>query len=216
MIKVSLRKFDSENKKWVNVPTDVSFEVDSSSLVSCSQVVRSLRQRVRQGTVSCKNRGDVAFSSKKPWRQKGTGRARAGSARSPIWRSGGVVFGPTPRIRNIRVGKKHTRKAFLGVLADRLKNKNVFLVEDAFSGEKPSASSARKMISKFDSLGRGRILLFLPFDDKVSALSFRNFGGKVSLMGFDEPNLFHMMRADRWFVFSRDLDQFKSMVSKWI
>ena len=60
-------------------------------------------QNWRQGTVACKGRSDVAFSNKKPWKQKGTGRARAGSARSPLWRKGGVIFGPQPRTRTLTI-----------------------------------------------------------------------------------------------------------------
>ena len=68
--------------------------------------VRSLLQNWRQGTVACKGRSDVAYSNKKPWKQKGTGRARAGSARSPLWRGGGVIFGPQPRTRVLKAGKQ--------------------------------------------------------------------------------------------------------------
>ena len=64
--------------------------------------IRSLLQNWRQGTVACKGRSDVGYSNKKPWKQKGTGRARAGSARSPLWRGGGVIFGPQPRTRVLK------------------------------------------------------------------------------------------------------------------
>ena len=69
-------------------------------------------QNWRQGTVACKGRSDVAFSNKKPWKQKGTGRARAGSARSPLWRGGGVIFGPQPRTRMLKVAKQVKKKCF--------------------------------------------------------------------------------------------------------
>ena len=72
--------------------------------------VRSLLQNWRQGTVGCKGRSDVAYSNKKPWKQKGTGRARAGSARSPLWRGGGVIFGPQPRTRVLKAGKQVKKK----------------------------------------------------------------------------------------------------------
>ena len=69
--------------------------------VAFSTWIRSLLQNWRQGTVGCKGRSDVNRSNKKPWKQKGTGRARAGSARSPLWRGGGVIFGPQPRVRTL-------------------------------------------------------------------------------------------------------------------
>lgn len=68
--------------------------------------VRVLMQNWRQGTVGCKGRSDVARSGKKPWKQKGTGRARAGTARSPLWRGGGVIFGPQMRTRTLKINKK--------------------------------------------------------------------------------------------------------------
>jgi large subunit ribosomal protein L4 len=71
-----------------------------------AMAVRALLQNWRQGTVACKGRSDVSFSNKKPWKQKGTGRARAGSARSPLWRGGGVAFGPQPRTRTLKITKE--------------------------------------------------------------------------------------------------------------
>ena len=79
------------------------------SPVAMAVYVRSLLQNWRQGTVACKGRSDVAYSNKKPWKQKGTGRARAGSARSPLWRGGGVIFGPQPRTRVLKAGKQLKR-----------------------------------------------------------------------------------------------------------
>src|SRR3990167_8761361 len=80
-------------------------EVRSKNVANAtfSTWVRVLLQNGRQGTVACKGRSDVAFSNKKPWKQKGTGRARAGSARSPVWRKGGVIFGPQARVRKLSI-----------------------------------------------------------------------------------------------------------------
>lgn len=72
--------------------------------------MRVYLQNVRQGTVGSKGRSDIAYTNKKPWKQKGTGRARAGSARSPLWRGGGVVFGPQARIKMLKVPKKLSKK----------------------------------------------------------------------------------------------------------
>ena len=81
--------------------------------------VRALRQNWRQGTVACKDRGSlISRSNKKPWKQKGTGRARAGSPRSPIWRGGGVTFGPQPRVHEINVTKKMKNNALNALLYD--------------------------------------------------------------------------------------------------
>ena len=85
---------------------DLSLDVSQKKEVTpvgFSTWIRSLRQNWRQGTVGCKGRSDVAHSNKKPWKQKGTGRARAGSPRSPLWRGGGVTFGPQARVRTLAV-----------------------------------------------------------------------------------------------------------------
>src|ERR1700722_4270098 len=85
-----------------------------------SDYVRSLFQNWRQGTVWSRGRADVSFSNKKPWKQKGTGRARAGSAKSPLWRGGGVTFGPQERTRVLKTNKKIRQLALLSLLSDHL------------------------------------------------------------------------------------------------
>ena len=90
---------------------------------SVFDVVMMQRASWRQGTHDTKNRSEVSGGGRKPWKQKGTGRARQGSIRSPQWRGGGIVFGPTPRIYSIRVNRKVRRLALKSVLSERLLNK---------------------------------------------------------------------------------------------
>jgi large subunit ribosomal protein L4 len=92
-------------------------------------VVNAQRAAMRQGTHSTKNRVDVRGGGRKPWRQKGTGRARQGSIRSPQWRGGGIVFGPTPRSYAVKVNRKVVQVALKSLLSDKLKNNNLVVVD---------------------------------------------------------------------------------------
>lgn len=95
-----------------------------------SLVERAYSANLRQGNASTKTRGEVRGGGKKPWRQKGTGRARHGSIRSPIWRGGGVAFGPRPRDYSVDLPEKMKRQALISALSLRTKEKNIFLLED--------------------------------------------------------------------------------------
>src|SRR5476649_1169803 len=118
------------------------------SMVGFSIWVRALMQNWRQGTVGCKDRSEVNFSNKKPWKQKGTGRARAGSARSPLWRKGGVVFGPQARTKTLRVSKK-LRQNVLGAIAfNHLDTGRVACLDWSLQGDKPQTSAAFKTLHK--------------------------------------------------------------------
>lgn len=196
----------------------ISFDFDNkecdSKAYSCA--IRKLLQNWRQGTVGCKGRGEVSFSNRKPWRQKGTGRARAGSLRSPLWRKGGVVFGPQPRTRKLSLNSKQLKSVFGGLFNNFLKddnNKNIYCLNFDLSKDKPStkkASSALKGLGINDK----KVVVFLPFGDDAHFASFRNIPN-VTLLNFDQPNAFHLGKSDCWVFLKKDVDSFKSMVSLW-
>jgi len=93
------------------------------------EVVKAERAAIRQGTHKTKDRTEVSGGGRKPWRQKGTGRARQGSIRSPQWRGGGVVFGPTPRSYRLKVNKKVVKLALKSLLSDRVNNQQLIVVD---------------------------------------------------------------------------------------
>jgi large subunit ribosomal protein L4 len=133
-----------EKVEQAELPSEV-FEVKlSQDLVH--QVVVSQTSNQRQGTAHTKGRGEVSGGGKKPWRQKGTGRARHGSIRSPIWRGGGVVFGPTNE-KNYKkiIPKKMRRKALFMILSEKAKN-NLLLILDSLELENPPKTKAMKEI----------------------------------------------------------------------
>jgi len=123
---VVLNQLGEEVKK-LNLKKEV-FGVEPNMQVVCD-VINSQRAGMRQGTADTKTRTEVSGGGKKPYRQKGTGRARQGSIRSPQWRGGGIVFGPTPRKYDLKVNKKVVQLATKVVLSDKVKNKNLIIVD---------------------------------------------------------------------------------------
>src|SRR5919205_4500643 len=125
----------------------------------------------RQGTASTKTRGEVRGGGAKPWRQKGTGRARAGSSRSPVWTGGGTVFGPTPRHYTFKVNRKERRAAFRSALSVHAERGTV-AVFDAGGFEDPSTKAAAKLVADWGA--QGSVLVVLHDTEERAALSFRN------------------------------------------
>lgn len=171
--------------------------------------VRVLRQNWRQGTVGVKDRSEVAFANRKPWRQKGTGRARAGSARSPLWRKGGVTFGPQPRIRMLNISTQANRSVMLGLAHHYVGSGNVWSLKDLPT--KPSTKAAAQLLR---DAGLRKVTIFLRPDDVVAQRSFANITGVRTLL-FDQPNAYDLSMSGAWAVLDKDLQQLKEMVNKW-
>lgn len=187
---------------------------DVLSPVTFSQCIKVLRQNWRQGTVGCKDRSEVAFSNKKPWKQKGTGRARAGSMRSPLWRKGGVTFGPQPRTRMLAVTQSMRRGVMRGLLWNRLDQQQVIALDHAWEGEKPSTSAAYNVL-KAAQLHTKKMLLFVDVHDYQTQASFANIPN-VEMYLFDQPNAYALAQVNNWVYFKKDGDLFKRMVDAWI
>jgi len=188
--------------------------IDRAPLVLYSTWVRALTKNWQQGTVACKGRSDVARTNKKPWKQKGTGRARAGSARSPLWKGGGVIFGPQARVRTLRLPKKARQKVMSTVLADYLAAQNVMCADWAIEGEHPKASQAHHFLHEV-GLANKKIVLFVAPYDFHTALSFANIPN-VRSISFDQANAYDLTNSDCWLFLKKDMDHFKEMVGKWL
>lgn len=149
------------------------------------RVVTAARANARQLIAHTKNRSDRRGSGRKPWRQKGTGRARHGSVRSPIWRGGGVIFGPSnERNYKQKVSKAEKRQAVASALSGKRGDNQVLLV-DSLSFEKPSARQAREILTQLSTVKgfaeledrrNNAALIVIPERDENVDLSFRNFG----------------------------------------
>ena len=128
---------------------------------------------LRAGTASTLRKGEVAGSNKKPWKQKGTGRARAGYRQSPVWRGGGVAFGPHPRDFSIKVNKKVVRLAFRRALSERIAAGAVTLVDDLSL----AAPKTKELRGVLEALGAPSALIVVPAWDDNLLLSARNLQG---------------------------------------
>lgn len=196
---------------------DVNIDASKKKTVSdtaFSVWVRSLLQNWRQGTVACKGRSDVSYSNKKPWKQKGTGRARAGTKRSPLWRGGGVIFGPQKREKTLKVPQR-VRKNVLGAMAcDYLDAGKVICLDWTLQGDVPKTAQAHVAL-KNSQLTHRTINLFLPTGDRLTYASFANLPN-VRIFFFDQPNAFDLAKGDHWVFLKKDFDHFKDMVTRWI
>lgn len=149
------------------------------------QIVVAQDSNMRQGTHSVKNRHEVSGGGRKPWRQKGTGRARQGSIRAAQWTGGGVVFGPTPRDHSKRINKKMVKLAMRSVLSGKVADSELVLV-DSLTFEKPSTKQAKAILDALGVSGK-RVTVVIPDDDVNSYLSFRNLE-KVNCIAVSEAN----------------------------
>lgn len=157
------------------------------------QVVIGQLAAVRQGTHSTKTRGEVRGGGKKPWRQKGTGRARQGSIRSPQWAGGGIVFGPKPRSYDQRTPKKMKAAALRCALSDRARHDRIFAVEKFIDTDKPSTKTARKFLESLTT--HKKVLIVVESFDSSDVLSLRNLP-QVKILTWDYLNTYDVLDAD--------------------
>ncbi len=156
------------------------------------QVVTAQLAARRAGTQSTKGRSEVRGGGAKPWKQKGTGRARAGSSSSPIWIGGGIAHGPKPRKYNQRTNKKMIKLALSSALSDRVSEDKLIVVDD-LSFDTPSTKAAVKAI---EALGiDGRVLVVVEDLDSAAAKSFRNIE-KVQLLTVGQLNAYDVLVND--------------------
>jgi large subunit ribosomal protein L4 len=169
------------------------------------QVVVAQLAAARQGTASTKTRAEVSGGGRKPYKQKGTGRARQGSIRAPQFTGGGVVHGPTPRDYSQRTPKKMKAAALRGALSDRARDGRIHVVTELVSGDSPSTKAA---IAALSALGlEGNVLVAIDRDDDVSALSLRNVPD-VHLIYVDQLNTYDVLVSDQVLFTSAALEAF--------
>lgn len=175
---------DASGKKVKDAELSAAvFEIEPNVHVM-HEVVRSQRAARRQGTHDTLTRGQVRGGGKKPWRQKGTGRARQGTIRAPQWAGGGTVFGPHPRSYAFKVPAKVVKLAMRSALSAKLADGEIVIV-DQLSFEKPSTKQAAEVLK---NLGlEGRVTIIVPDDEVNTFLSFRNLS-KVRVIGVSELN----------------------------
>ena len=163
------------------------------------QVVTAQLAHARSGTHKAKTRAEVAGGGAKPWRQKGTGRARQGSTRAPHWRGGGVAHGPKPRDYSQRTPKKMIRAAIISALSDRAGESRITVV-DQWGFDTPSTKRA---IAAIEALGlrdvdrkQRRLMIVLDRAERETWLSFRNLGERVRIVLPEEINTYDVLLCD--------------------
>jgi large subunit ribosomal protein L4 len=146
----------------------------------------------RQGTASTKTRGLVRGGGAKPWRQKGTGRARAGSSRSPIWTGGGTVFGPSPRHYTVKVNRKARKAALRSALSEHARRGSLAVLADGAFAEDPSTKQAAQLLGGWNAASPTLVILTEP--EAVAAKSFRNLK-RVAVLPVEEAGVYDIVWA---------------------
>ena len=196
---------DSQGKKTgqAELPSEM-FDVQTN-VPLIHQVVTAQLAAARQGTHATKTRAMVRGGGKKPWRQKGTGRARHGSSRSPIWVGGGVSHGPQPRDYSQRTPKKMIAAALRGALSDRARDGQVHIISEIVTGETPSTKAALATLSTIADLNK--VLVVLDRYEDIAWLSLRNVP-QVHALAVDQLNTYDVLVNDAVIFTSAALDTF--------
>ncbi|WP_010532531.1 50S ribosomal protein L4 [Brachybacterium squillarum] len=184
---------DPAGKKSGTVELPASIFDVQTNIPLIHQVVVAQQAAARQGTHKAKTRGEVRGGGKKPYKQKGTGRARQGSLRAPQFAGGGTVHGPVPRDYAQRTPKKMKAAALRGALSDRARNGRVHVVSALLEGEAPSTKAARTTLSNVSD--RRHLLVVVRRDDDAGALSSRNLPAAHVLYA-DQLNTYDVMLSD--------------------
>ncbi|ABL03433.1 50S ribosomal protein L4 [Mycobacterium ulcerans] len=190
-LEIQVKAPDGKVDGSVVLPAEL-FDVPAN-IALMHQVVTAQRAAARQGTHSTKTRGDVSGGGRKPYRQKGTGRARQGSTRTPQFTGGGVVHGPKPRDYSQRTPKKMIAAALRGALSDRARNGRIHAVTELVAGQTPSTKSAKTFLATITD--RKQVLVVIGRDDQTGVKSVRNLPG-VHILSPDQLNTYDVLRAD--------------------
>ena len=189
----TLEVIDVQGKKAGSVDLPETLFAVETNVPLIHQVVTAQLAAARQGTHKTKNRGEVSGSGVKPFKQKGTGRARQGSVRAPEHRGGGVVHGPVPRDYSQRTPKKMIAAALRGLLSDRARGGRLHIIDTFGIDDKPSTKAARDVLAAV-APGR-RVLVVLNRDDELSTLSLRNIPN-VHILPWDQLNAYDVVVSD--------------------
>ena len=197
MSKVDIKKSDGAKSGTIELDENI-FGIEPNFAVM-HQVVNAQLAAKRSGTHSTKTRAEVRGGGAKPWKQKGTGRARAGSSRIPHWRGGGIALGPKPRDYSQRTPKKMKRLALRSALSDRAQSNSVYVV-DAWDFETPSTKAAKTALEAIGT--EGKVLVVTDAQDANTEKSFRNLSN-VNVLSSDQLNVFDILVSDS-IVFTKD------------
>jgi large subunit ribosomal protein L4 len=190
MFKAPYYKADGKKGRARQLPASVFDGVINDSVMH--QAVKVYLSNQRQGTHSAKSRGDVEGGNSKPWRQKGTGRARAGSTRSPLWPGGGIIFPPRPHSWRQQIPKKVRALARRSALNDRAQNDKI-VIADMPKADKPKT---KELLAFLDAVGApGKVLVLTDGKNEQVVLSGRN-APRISVLPFGEESVYDVLWAE--------------------
>ncbi len=208
-VKIDVHTPGGKKDGSVELPAEL-FDVEPN-IALMHQVVTAQLAAKRQGTHATKTRGEVSGGGKKPYRQKGTGRARQGSTRAPQFTGGGVVHGPQPRDYSQRTPKKMIAAALRGALSDRARNDRIHAVTELVTGQTPSTKSAKAFLAGLTE--HKKVLIVIGRADEVGAKSVRNLPG-VHVISPDQLNTYDVLNSDDVVFSVEALDAFISANTK--
>jgi len=209
MVECVVKNWQGEEVGQATLELKVAKETSASHVVHRA-LVKQLTN-ARQGTASTKTRAEVRGGGRKPWRQKGTGRARAGSIRSPLWRGGGVTFGPKPRTYNLKMNRKEELLALRTAFASR--TDDIVVVEDfAEQMSQPKTKEMTAAIARWGIEPGAKVLLIVAEETENVYLSARNIA-KLTLISADELNVYDILNADKIVATSSALNMIQEVYS---
>ena len=206
MIDLPVRNIKGENIGEVSLRDDI-FNTKVNKYLVHQAVKRYLANR-RRGTASTKNRSDVRGGGAKPWKQKGTGRARAGTNSSPIWVGGGIVFGPTPRDYSFSLPKKMKVAALKSVLLDKLENKEIIII-DKLSLEENKTSKMVEILKNLQASKKP--LIITEKEDSAIALSVRNIKG-AQVLPASKINTYDLINHEKIIITKKALKRIEEVL----
>ncbi len=205
--------FDAQGKDF---KTDLELDESSTSVgkVQHARVIRVLLNHLRQATSSTKTRGQVSFSTRKPWKQKGTGRARVSAASSPLWRTGGVIFGPTPGCTRLSVNKKERRAVLGQIIKGRLSAGDFLGLElPGVAGSSHAATTAKFL--RLTGIKSDRTLFLLPSNDIETFRRIQNLRG-IEVAFFDQLGVLEFSRKGKIAFLLKDKELMLEAFRQWI
>lgn len=203
MATLDILDLKGSSKDKIDIPDEIVKQEVNTNILHME--VKRFLASARSGTSKVKGRSEVRGGGRKPWRQKGTGNARAGSTRSPLWRGGGVTFGPVPRDYSFKLNKKVIRKSKFMALSDKFNEGKLMVVSD-FNFDKPSTKNASAILDNL-KVGMSKVLVVLENLNGNELLSFRNMPN-VLLTTCRSMNTYEILVSDYMIFTKNSLEKF--------
>ena len=206
MIDLTVHNINGENVGEVSLKDSIFNTKINKYLIH--QVIKYYLANRRRGTASTKNRGEVRGGGAKPWKQKGTGRARAGTNRSPIWVGGGTVFGPAPRDYSFSLPKKMKVAALKSALSDKLENREIIIIDELLLKEKKTSEMV-KILKNLQAFKKP--LIITEKEDNVVVLSVRNIKG-AKVIPVSKLNTYDLVNQGKIIITKKALQQIEEVL----